>query len=359
MSEPMQDLLSKNIRYDLADAKGRTPFLIYYENSNLQMANQLLDKGANINAMDQGGLFALKYALIRRSDSELQRLCGRGANINQLDNHRRNLLHHAVNMSSATADATFETEQTLIDLGVDINARDCRDRVPLHYAFVKINNWQNKSGIDPIETVSSLCGQPGLQIEVADKWQKTPLHYASMRGASICTLYLINRGANLESTDIYGNTPLGISLMNQHFNYAILLIQQKSNVCLPVYKEWPNRLAKQWKDEAKRLKKLERAEADVEMQSGSDSDAEVRDTGRDLFKKRHRANVWDDNSFYGSENDSDQSESESDDDGRVENVFNNQNAFAQNVYKARPAKKVRSAFGNFNNPFAPQLQPPK
>lgn len=51
------------------------------------------------------------------------------------------MLHHAVNMSAATADATFETEQLLIDLDIDINLRDNKDRVPLHYAFVKIKDW--------------------------------------------------------------------------------------------------------------------------------------------------------------------------------------------------------------------------
>jgi hypothetical protein len=43
-------------------------------------------------------------------------------------------------MSSDKADATFETEQTLIDLGININLRDLEGRVPLHYAFVKIEN---------------------------------------------------------------------------------------------------------------------------------------------------------------------------------------------------------------------------
>lgn len=74
------------------------------------LANRILDLGANINQMDKGGLFALKYALIRREDDEIRRLVTSGANINQVDNKGRNLLHHAVNMSSATADATFETE---------------------------------------------------------------------------------------------------------------------------------------------------------------------------------------------------------------------------------------------------------
>lgn len=97
-------------------------------------------------------------------------------------------------------------------------------RVPLHYAFVKIKDWTSSQPIDPIETVSSLCAQPSLEIDVADKWGKTPLHYAAQRAASICTLYILNRGANLESTDIYGNTALGISLLNKHFNYGIILI---------------------------------------------------------------------------------------------------------------------------------------
>jgi hypothetical protein len=44
-----------------------------------------------------------------------------GADVNLLDKEGRNLLHHAVNLSSATADASFETEQLLLDLGVALN----------------------------------------------------------------------------------------------------------------------------------------------------------------------------------------------------------------------------------------------
>jgi hypothetical protein len=45
----MEKLLEKNVRFDLADLNGRTPFLTFYENSNFVLANRLLDKGANIN----------------------------------------------------------------------------------------------------------------------------------------------------------------------------------------------------------------------------------------------------------------------------------------------------------------------
>ena len=48
-------------------------------------------------------------------------------------------------MSAATADATFETEQFLIDKGIEYNLRDQNGRTPLHYAFVKIGNWRNNA----------------------------------------------------------------------------------------------------------------------------------------------------------------------------------------------------------------------
>jgi ankyrin repeat protein len=97
-------------------------------------------------------------------------------------------------------------------------------RVPLHYAFVKIRDWNSSNMIDPIEQVSSLCSESTLEIDVPDKWNKTPLHYAAQRGSAISTLYILNRGADLEAKDIYGNTPLGISLLRKHFVYGILLI---------------------------------------------------------------------------------------------------------------------------------------
>lgn len=44
----LEKLLDRGVRFDLADSNGRTPFLIFYEKSNMTSANRLLDKGANI-----------------------------------------------------------------------------------------------------------------------------------------------------------------------------------------------------------------------------------------------------------------------------------------------------------------------
>jgi ankyrin repeat protein len=182
MLEPTMDrfISSFKVRIDLPDEKGRTAFLNFYQASQIDHAYKLLQLGANVNQIDSSGFFALKYAMVRRNDNEINKLVKEHkANINQIDGKGRNLLHHAVNLSSATADASFDTEQTLLDLGININLRDAKNRTPLHYAFVKISDWRNKTQVDPIETVSGLCGSSLLEIDIPDKWLKTPLHYAS------------------------------------------------------------------------------------------------------------------------------------------------------------------------------------
>lgn len=273
-------------------------------------------------------------------------------------------------MSSATADATFESEQFLIDHGVDINLKDQKNRTPLHYAFVKIQDWKNTTQIDPIETVSSLCGCKGLLIDVADQWQKTPLHYASQRGASICAMYLVQRGASLESKDIYGNTPLGVGLMQQHYNYGIILIQKNASVHPLTYFEDPEKIKKQWEAEEKAKKALyktqlkkdaqklmtqnsQAADQDEDMNSDNE-DGEEKEFAKHTQKKHQNMfGMGHQNIGYGDEYDEEEEEedeSEDEDDQYQENVFNQQNAFGMQVYNTR-ANPARYGGGMFNNQF--------
>jgi ankyrin repeat protein len=77
---------------------------------------------------------------------------------------------------------------------------------------------------------------------------KTPLHYASQRGASICAVYLGKRGADLEALDIYGNSPLGVALLSGHHSYGILLIQRQADVRKLVFPVDPEKINKMWKE---------------------------------------------------------------------------------------------------------------
>lgn len=60
--------------------------------------------------MSNAGVSVLKIALMRRDNEEIRRLVRMGAELNMIDRQGRNLLHHAIEKSSSSADATFETE---------------------------------------------------------------------------------------------------------------------------------------------------------------------------------------------------------------------------------------------------------
>jgi hypothetical protein len=97
-----------------------------------------------------------------------------------------------------------------------------------------------------------------------------------------------------------------------------------ANVTVPVHDEYPQRIAKMWKDQLEAEKKANK-QGDVEMAGSDESDDN--DLGRDLFKNSNK------NHFYGSEDDSDSSENsgyDSEEDvKREQNAFNHQNAFGQ------------------------------
>ncbi len=75
-----------------------------------------------------------------------------------------------------------------------------------------------------------MCAVKNINIGLVDKHQRTALHWAAKRGATICSLYLIERGAELDKEDYDNNTPLGIGVKHGHFDYAIMLIQKKASV---------------------------------------------------------------------------------------------------------------------------------
>jgi len=78
---------------------------------------------------------------------------------------------------------------------------------------------------DPVEAVTCLCVEE-LDIDASDIYGMTPLHYAAAHGATISTLTLIRRSADLHKVDGCGHNVLGRALLAGHRDYAIMLIQK-------------------------------------------------------------------------------------------------------------------------------------
>ena len=115
-------------------------------------------------------------------------------------------------------------------------AVDVRGRLPLHYCFVKIGNHADRSRSDPIEICSMLVeAMRGERVDSRDEFLSTPLHYAAFRGATVCSLLLLEKGADIEAVDRMGNTPLAYAVLGGHEGCALVLLQKEANLNVTIY----------------------------------------------------------------------------------------------------------------------------
>eukprot|EP01105_Mastigella_eilhardi_P025706 TRINITY_DN707_c0_g1_i5.p1 TRINITY_DN707_c0_g1~~TRINITY_DN707_c0_g1_i5.p1 ORF type:complete len:2532 (-),score=631.38 TRINITY_DN707_c0_g1_i5:1348-8943(-) len=214
---------------------GDTALNIACQHEYLSIVEQLLAVGADPNIADKQKLAPLHYIAHSRNAKVAKLLLAAKANVNSTGSRSRTPLHLAVNASSVD-DASFDIEDVLINAGADVNAVDNLGRNPLHYAFIKAGqrNVFDHSKFDPIEEVSNLCSVEELKLDMQDNWKRTPLHYASQRGATICSLLLLSRGANINQLDEDENSPLGIALLSGFPDYAIMLLQKGASAKQPV-----------------------------------------------------------------------------------------------------------------------------
>jgi ankyrin repeat protein len=85
----------------------------------------------------------------------------------------------------------------LLSVGADVNAEGERDRTPLHWASLKGH----------VQVVVVLL-EHGADIEAKNDLDWTPLHYACFYGHVTVGNELLSRGANIEAKTMTGDTPL-------------------------------------------------------------------------------------------------------------------------------------------------------
>ena len=142
--EEVKKLLSNHkINLNFQTNSGSTPLTIALMNENAQIANLLLDKGANPNLFYKGGpSLLITIGKIGRTpdgyDQKLEndimkKLLARGANPNMVNNSGRTALMHAAQLNNK------DILKILLQAGSDVNLQDEQGFTALMYAAMQNN----------------------------------------------------------------------------------------------------------------------------------------------------------------------------------------------------------------------------
>jgi ankyrin repeat protein len=275
-SELVEFLLDKGSNVNTHDSSKWSALMVAAHYSHEKIVQILLDRGADINAVNDDGNTALIYSQksVDCNDKILKLLLERGAEINISNKKGETALMKAAEsgckknveilldhgsekkyaLISAASHDHIEIVKLLLDLGVDINARDNKDRTALMCASRSGNketveflldkgaeiNVINNEGYSALlyaaenshpilhrEKVIELLLERGADPNISIKGL-TPLMMVSRFNINIVKL-LLDHGADINAVDDKGNTAMEIAYVYHNKNRVDFLFKPKTN----------------------------------------------------------------------------------------------------------------------------------
>ena len=208
-----------------------TPLHFASEGGNAETAHVLLEHGADIHALDGNHSTPLHFASESGNAKTAHLLLEHGADIHVLDGNHSTPLHFA------SESGNTKTADLLLEHGAVLDARNNEDSTPLHVASQCGNAWVarlllehgadihvwNKTDQTPQHILLAMCSNrppdddidtiqffvdPSADVDAVDNYHLTLLHRASYWGNIKFVQLLLERGANLNTRNKVGQTPL-------------------------------------------------------------------------------------------------------------------------------------------------------
>lgn len=226
-SEVAQLLLDNGAEVNAIDTFGRTALM---HAASKEIAMLFIKHGADIETNHQQARCALMHVLMQDKPSTFDArteiahyLIHNGANLTAVDTQQRTLLMTAVWRNN------ISVVRTLLEK-VDVNATDLRGRNLLHHLCEDRDRASRmlSSPIDADKLIADLVLASKVQINVQDAYEgKTPLHRATERNNVYLVQALLNRPqTEIDILDFRGKTSLHVAAANAHKELLELLLSK-------------------------------------------------------------------------------------------------------------------------------------
>lgn len=244
-------MLERGANINVRRPNGETPLVAASRHASGKVVRFLLDRGADPLAKDTAGRSALHIAAEWSNADALRVLLScPGMNPNEReDRHGFTPLHLVDYPSFRPPTHCRRTIRLLLSHGADIEAPDRDGITPLSWtaegscwvvvdeliragARIEVRDFVRRT---PLLVAAiflrtknvELLLQAGADIRVRDKWGATVLSYAT-RDPQLLRL-LINAGADVNAVDKKGDTPLHVAATDDQHDSAVLLVDHGAN----------------------------------------------------------------------------------------------------------------------------------
>lgn len=186
---------------------------------NLTIAKRLIELGHPIDLVDNKGVTAIAYAIQKYNPDIAALLLDNGANMNgKMPYDNLTPFHFACQRGAA-----IKLIEKMIEMGVDVNSVVDNNNTALH--LLAANNGNHK--------VFSVLLQAGANVNARNNKQRTPLHFACEMGNLELINLLIQHKADVNAQDDQRCTPLHLAVIYDRYEAAKLLLEYGANPNLP------------------------------------------------------------------------------------------------------------------------------